>query len=1144
MKPNAPFAQSDCTNWPLIVKLGTLVVFTIALALWLVPNSIVPISLQPSRPQAATAMRKLNNGPTPVDATVTPTSMTLTSLTESNHSPTAVPLGDMQLGQPSGLPLPGAMSVAKFESHLFPFLKSRKYVDLGWKTDKGVRDTGPFIDGKYYGTHPAVRVFYSPEMIRWLASGRVGTIPDGAMMIKEQYPPPAARHAGKTEQQLRESLESWTIMVKDASVSHDGWFWSNPGADPKVVDNHEYPFDHPISGAGHYCVRCHGSTQSPNATSPEINNEFTFSALRNIEGFPGEPIIFRVDDSWRAEVKSAGEPEESKPEETPPEEPHETDDSDDTDDSDPSGQPVEEADDGTLAKKLREKFHSFNIDSGPSKGSHPSCTNLDHPEKCNSRPDDAFLEYFSAIADQSRDAILNIPPITHDWVVQNADRSRDFITSNQCMSCHAGLMKPYGPSMFVPAGESSDYAEPGWHISPYGEWRWTPMGLAGRDPVFYAQMESEIARLNQEFKPEKSELIADALVNTCMRCHGAMGKHQFDKDHAHDPVASNEEAGKHVSRVQQVSSVRASDTEIAKSANEKITLEHIYKTLTEGAPQDQTDAHYGALARDGVSCMVCHKMQPLEQPADDDRPYLKFYLETSITGNLHFGQKDEIYGPYKDDDIKPYVMHHATGIKPVHSDYLKSSQMCGSCHTVSLPAVDNPLHETSQPLGDALVDSDALADGAVDRHNHHEHSADDQELIDGESEPLFKDFHHHIEQATYLEWLNSKFENEFNTTNPEAQTCQDCHMSKGLSDPESGIDIESISTRIAAIQDATYPDAENLTPLDNLDIKVRDDYSRHNFSGLNVFLVEMFKQHDDILGVRKFDFMTGSKLDIENAIKNFVQTARMKTADVSVKSRIIDAKNSDTEKVPGRKLVADVTVVNKAGHRFPSGVGFRRAFLEVTVTQKSDDGSAEVIWASGSTNKLGVIVGANGKPLPEESFARDESGRQSWHRHHEVITSQDQAQVYETLLLDDSGEFTTSFIHGCVRQKDNRFLPQGWTKAGPEPEALSGRYLEATHPGPTAIHDPQYTDGSGSDQVRYEIAIPADVNPEDLTVEAKLYYQAIPPYFLANLFNSQPAGPAIKRLHFLCSNLKLDDTVIKDWKLLIQNATSKVGPGE
>ena len=51
------------------------------------------------------------------------------------------------------------------------------------------------------------------------------------------------------------------------------------------------------------------------------------------------------------------------------------------------------------------------------------------------------------------------------------------------------------------------------------------------------------------------------------------------------------------------------------------------------------DEPYGALARDGVSCEVCHRMQPRVQPADDHRPYLQYFLQTSITGNFHLGKK-------------------------------------------------------------------------------------------------------------------------------------------------------------------------------------------------------------------------------------------------------------------------------------------------------------------------------------------------------------------------------------------------------------------------------------------------------------------------------------------------------------------------
>jgi len=220
-----------------------------------------------------------------------------TSAITSAKTSVGVSLVPADLGRPHSLPLPSSLSVAEYERHLFEFLNRREYKTLGWIPDKRVRDTGPYIKGKYYGTHPAVSIFYSPEIVRWLQGGKLHAIPNGAMIVKEQYEPPAARYAGLDEDKLFEQLSSWTVMVKDAAGSHDGWFWSNPAKDQKVVDNHQYPFDHPISGFGIYCVRCHASTRTVGET-----NEYTFAALRNIQGFPGEPLLFRVDDSWRKVV--------------------------------------------------------------------------------------------------------------------------------------------------------------------------------------------------------------------------------------------------------------------------------------------------------------------------------------------------------------------------------------------------------------------------------------------------------------------------------------------------------------------------------------------------------------------------------------------------------------------------------------------------------------------------------------------------------------------------------------------------------------------------------------------------------------------------------------------------------------------------
>lgn len=935
-------------------------------------------------------------------------------------------------GQSSPLPLPSSLPVAEYEEYLFEFLNSRQYRELGWLKDKRVRDTGPYLNGKEYGTHPAVKIYYSPEIIRWLVDGKHEPIPDGAMIVKEQFEAPAIRYKGLDDQQLFDHLASWTVMVKDARGSHDGWFWSNPGKDQKVVFNHEHPFDHPISGFGIYCVRCHASTKTHGAT-----NEYTFSSLRNIEGFPGEPMLFRVDDSWQQK------------------EHHEV---------------------PTAADEPGDESNEFLLASLDAKASatHPRCSDAAHPELCQPVLNEGFLELFPSIGRRSRADVLHFPAVTHDWVVRrpgDAQQNQPFVTSNQCMSCHAGLLEPFGPTMFFPTEGRAEYAAPGVHLSPYGEWRWTPMGLAGRDPIFFAQLESEIALMRSDFAadPEKAEAHVDNLVEACLSCHGAMGRHQYRLDHGDDAPFYG--------------------------------LDHITRESTDKQAVGQKHWQYGALSRDGISCTVCHHMQPREQPEDDDRHYLEFFLETSITGNIHLGNPNELHGPFKDDEISPYTMEHALGFKPKHNPYIQSSRMCGSCHVVNLPIVDKPLKPG-------------------------EHA---DELIAAEQNPVFKQYHHHVEQATYLEWLNSEYENEFNPDNPNAKSCQDCHMSQDYHNDEIDHHMDTLVTRIATIQDDTYPDAENLADHEELHVRQRKEgVARHNFRGLNVFLLEMFNQFDDILGVRKFDFMTGSQQDIEHARQDFLRQARDEVAELSVDASLQDG-----------QLVSKVLVENKVGHRFPSGVGFRRAFLEFLVIEETADGEENIVWSSGRTNELGVLIDGDGQPLFSEFFSKDASGEPACQNHHEVIDSPEQVQIYETLLHSTKHRYTTSFIHGSEIAKDNRLLPRGWKAEGPGP-ALKGEFLKATHPGPFAKNDARYQDGSGSDEVEYRVKLPAGVDTGKLRVQATLFYQAIPPYFLQSLFETAPDGPATQRLHYICSNIDLRGTPIEDWKLPVTSASSKV----
>jgi hypothetical protein len=939
------------------------------------------------------------------------------------------------LGELCSLPLPSTMSVPEYEALLFKFLNEREYVALGWRTDKRVRDTGPYIDGTYYGTHPAVRIYYSPEIIEWLVADKRHAIPDGAMIIKEQFEPPAARHNGVDDDELFKRMFSWTVMVKDSAGSHDGWFWSNPAKAQKVIKSYEYPFPEAASGFGIYCLRCHASTKTDGET-----NEYTFASLRNVAGFPGQPLNFRVDDSWRH---------------APAEE-----------------EPLSE----TSAEDTSNDAKFAEAQAAEADATHPRCTAGAQPTQCEPVLNDAFLALFNSITARDRSEVRRIPPVTHDWVVRRpaaGQPTQPFVTSNQCMSCHAGLVAPFGPAMFRPTGDSAEYGEPGVHLSPYGEWRWTPMGLAGRDPIFFAQLESEIEMLKEDFadRPEEGERMAAELVETCLTCHGAMGKHQFTLDHG-------DEAG-------------------------SFSVEHVMRASTDPEATGPHDWRYGALARDGISCAVCHQMEEPQQPAGDDRPYLEFFLENSITGAIHVGNVNELHGPFEDKEIAPYSMEHAMGYTPKHNPYIRSSRMCGTCHVVNLPIMDRP-----EEAGEELA-----------------------QLIASERNESFRGYHHHVEQATYLEWLNSEYENEIAVDNPKAKTCQDCHMKRDYHNDRLDLHWDQLETRIAAIQDNTYPDAENLAEHEALEIRSRaEGFARHNFRGLNVFLLEMFNQFDDLLGVRKFDFMTGSTNDIPHAIDDFVQQARHDVATVEVDARM-----------DGNELVASVDIQNLVGHRFPSGVGFRRAFLELLVVQPaSGDEPKRIVWSSGRTNELGVLVDDAGQPLPCEFFNDDPAtNKQAFQPHHEVITSPAQVQIYETLLWSTKHRFTTSFIHGSEVVKDNRLLPRGWSEEGPGP-GLNGEFLRATYPCPTTSKDPRYRDGSGSDEVTYRVELPEGVDAGRLVVEATLYYQAIPPYFLQSLFQTAPDGPATQRLHYICSNIDLRGTPIQGWKLPVASATAEV----
>jgi hypothetical protein len=969
-------------------------------------------------------------------------------------------------GQESGLPLPSSFlpnRVSEFQAQLKAFLTSGKYRNLNWCEDKGLRDTGPFINGVSYGVHPTVKIYYSPTVVNWLLRKNPdAVIPDGAMIIKEQYTAPAARY----QLQAPPPATGWTIMIRDSKGSKDGWYWDESWS-TQCVDNNNPPFAVPYGGFGLYCTRCHASAEK----------ELTFSSTNNIKGFPGEYDTYFTDLSWA----SAPAPHPAPP--PPP-----CGDGPASDHVLPTG--------GHNAPPI-DLQEQLVLEIQKERAALPS----------SSTPDPMFTAFYKSISPVPIAKVNKLPGETFDHIFaqnfgtgsqpQPSPNPNQFLTSDSCMGCHSG--GTYGNVMLYAGTTQADGSVPRMNVSPFGEWRWSPMGLAGRDPIFYAQMDSEVAFINSFFKndPAKRDEKLKGLYNTCFKCHGVMGKRRLDDDHG-GPDKGN------------------------------FDPKLVFATYDNNPVPSEPQAYvYGGLARDGVSCMACHRIVE-DKPSKSEPDQLKNFLENKITGNFTTGKAEEILGPFTDKEIVTDPMNTSLGIKPKHDSYIKESRMCGNCHTINLPLMDNPTLKPNQP---------------------------------------------HLEQLTYLEWLNSGYQNELGN-NPRARTCQDCHMQTKYSNSTGTLNIPLIQQPIAFIEDNQYPQTAGRLSSDKIRVRFRDKgFARHQLQGLNVSLLEMFRQFmsgynsngatmqaNAILGVRQMDYMTGLD-DLSNAVDAFVEQAQSSTADVAL----------SPVTVSNQRLIANVLVTNKAGHRLPSGVGFRRAFLELRVI---DNSSGQTVWCSGCTNELGVITdggGAQSQRLPSELFDVYKDGSKPANHDYPTgcdsnylpgvnpqyyqphffwdqekgtgvpITRQDQVQIYEELNLNNQCALTTSFVRRDYQLKDNRLLPYGWTSTGPlRPDNtpyIPAEFLHETQPVKVGT-DPAYADGSGTNVVRYEVTLPSGsgLNLANLTVKATLYYQSIPPYFLNDRFKQAPDEPATQRLYYLTSNLRTKGTAIENWKFAIAGA--------
>jgi hypothetical protein len=172
--------------------------------------------------------------------------------------------------------------------------------------------------------------------------------------------------------------------------------------------------------------------------------------------------------------------------------------------------------------------------------------------------------------------------------------------------------------------------------------------------------------------------------------------------------------------------------------------------------------------------------------------------------------------------------------------------------------------------------------------------------------------------------------------------------------------------------------------------------------------------------------------------------------------------------------------------------------------------------------------------LPTEFFFDSLTHKQVFQPHHQEITYESQAQIYEEVIADTEGKITTSFVGLDEPLKNNRLLPKGWRSNGP--------FAEFTGPHGEAEHDPDYdgkSGASGADTLIYRIPFNARTL-SIVSVRVTLNYQSIPPYYLKQRFASGQ-GPETQRLAYLTSHLTLDSSPVAGWKLPLVCATRRVG---
>ncbi len=383
-----------------------------------------------------------------------------------------------------------------------------------------------------------------------------------------------------------------------------------------------------------------------------------------------------------------------------------------------------------------------------------------------------------------------------------------------------------------------------------------------------------------------------------------------------------------------------------------------------------SDLYTDSLGLDGVTCQVCHAQAP------------------ELLGDLHSGQLNfdtnyirVAYGPYKFAFAPP--MHNFVGITPIFGGHISDAGLCAGCHTLITNTVDLQGNLTGNTF---------------------------------------------VEQATYHEWLNSRYDEQHDNI-----TCQACHTPQ-IADP--------------VVISANYQFLFAKFP-----------FGLHELAGANVTMLKLLKNNRE-------------KLEIDAEPEHFDST-------IAATLRMLQHKTLDLQLQAGDQagdsMNFSLRLLNKAGHKFPSGYPSRRAWVEFEVK-----------------NEMGQTIFHSGKTSPDYSLPDEDP---NFEPHYNTITASTQVQIYEMVPADVLGNFTNVLERGFIAIKDNRLAPQGFNT---NDQVYDTTQIVNINQDPDFNRAPDGSEGTGADVLHFRL--PNGGYTGQVSVSAKVWYQSLPPKWMAPMF--------------------------------------------